>query len=147
VSVDVDLGRLHEEIERFGRRAFLLSVREDRPHVVSVTVERADHDLLVRVGRRSAANAASRPAVSLLWPAAGPGPDEFSLIVDGTAGADDGPARHDDGTDDTGESGEGARLRIQPTRAVLHRSREAVEPGAAGSDCRPVFDGRSRDPR
>jgi len=39
--------------------------------------------LIVDVGRRSTANAAARPAVSLLYPVRTD--DDYSLIVDGTA--------------------------------------------------------------
>ncbi len=39
--------------------------------------------LIVDVGRRSAANKAARPAVSLLYPVRTD--DDYSLIVDGTA--------------------------------------------------------------
>jgi hypothetical protein len=130
MSVGVDLDELQHEIGRFGPAAFLLSVRDDlRPHVVSVAPSWDGDALVVAIGRRSAANAADRPAVALLWP--GPDAEGFGLIVDGEA-AIEGAA------DDEG----GAVLRVRPRKAVLHRARAAVEPGAAGSDCRPVLPDR-----
>ena len=127
MSVEVGLDRLREEIERYGSAAFLLTVRDgERPHVVSVGVVVDGDQLVVEAGRRTAANVGTAAPVALLW--AGPDADGFSLIVDGTA-AVDGPAGDD-----------GARLRIQPAKAVLHRSRAVAEPGAVGSDCRPVLD-------
>jgi hypothetical protein len=127
MSVEVGLDRVRQEIERFGAGAFLLTVRDgSRPHVVSVAVEVDGDDLVVGAGRRTAANVAEQGQVALLW--AGPDPDGFSLIVDGTATAD-------------GSVGDdGARLRIRPLKAVLHRPRSVVEPGAIGSDCRTVLD-------
>jgi hypothetical protein len=127
VSVDVGLDRLRETTSRVGTSAFLLTVRDGtRPHVVSVDAVWEGDDLVVEVGRRSAANAAAQASVTLLWP--GPTDDGFSLIVDATA-HHEGPAGDD-----------GARLRIRPVKAVLHRSRAAIAPGSVGSDCRPVLD-------
>ena len=127
MSVEVGLDRLRDEIARFGTAAFLLTVRDGtRPHVVSVATRPEGTDVVVEVGRRTASNVADQASVTLLW--AGPDPDGFSLIADGTAVAD-GPAGDD-----------GARLRITPVKAVLHRSRAVVEPGAVGSDCRAVLD-------
>jgi hypothetical protein len=127
VSIDVERDRLRDVVSRVGPTAFLLTVRNaTRPHVVSVAVDWDGDDLVVEVGRRSAANAAAQPSVTLLWP--GPTDDGFSLIVDGTA-EHDGPA---------GE--EGARLRVRPAKAVLHRARAATAPDPVGSDCRPVLD-------
>jgi hypothetical protein len=136
MSIEVGLDRLRDEVSRFGPAAFLLTVRAGRPHVVSVSVVVDGAELAVVVGKRSAANAIEVPAVALLWP----GSDEadFSLIVDGEARAD---AAEDEAGDQSG-AGPGATLRIRPAKAVLHRARAAVEPGAAGSDCRPVLDRR-----
>jgi hypothetical protein len=127
VSIDVGLDRLRDAMSRVGPAAFLLTVRDGiRPHVVSVAASWDGDDLVVEVGRRSAANAAAQPSITLLWP--GPTDDGFSLIVDGTA-EHDGPA-----------GAEGARLRVHPSKAVLHRSRAAIAPDPIGSDCRPVLD-------
>lgn len=112
MSVRVETDRLREESARFGAAPFLLTVSDDgSPHAVSVTVAWDDEDAVAVVGSRTAANAAARPGVTLLWP---PVDDErFSLIVDGTATV-------------TGD-----RVVVRPTRAVLHRQRA----DGAGSDC------------
>ena len=112
MSVGVELERLHEEVARFGATPYLLTVSDDgRPHATSVRVGWADGALVAGVGRRSAANVAERPDVSLLWPPVEDG--GFSLIVDGSATA------------------EGERVRVVPARAVLHRQRA----DGPGSDC------------
>jgi hypothetical protein len=87
---------------------------------VSVSVRWADDDLVMGGGTKTLANAADRPLVSLLWPPADVG--GYSLIVDGTARAQDG------------------LLVISPTRAILHRP-AAAKPGGSspGSDCVAVY--------
>jgi hypothetical protein len=72
------------------------------------------------LGRRTLANAAERPAVTLLWPPVEP--EGYSLIVDGTA------EMSDDG------------VLVSPTRAVLHRAAAAgatasADDHACVSDC------------
>ncbi len=74
--------------------------------MVSVTATWADDAIVVGAGRRTAANVAERPGVTLLWPADGAHPDH-SLLVDGTATVD--------------ESGE--IIAVVPASAILHRSR------------------------
>lgn len=72
-------------------------------------------DARVRVadpGRRTRANVAERPQVTVVWPP--PTPDGYSLIVDGTGTLD------------------GDLLLVAATRAVLHRP--APAPGAADPD-------------
>jgi hypothetical protein len=112
VSVGVELDRLHEEVTRFGRQPYLLTVSDDgRPHATVVTVTFQGDALVAGVGRRSAANVAERPDVSLLW---APVDDEgFSLIVDGTGSVD------------------GEQVTVQAEKAILHRQRA----DGPGSDC------------
>jgi hypothetical protein len=101
----VALDRLREEVDTYGPRAFLVTVGPGggRAHVVSVLVRLDGGSLVAGAGRTSCANAASNPDVTLLWPpAVAEGP--YSLIVDGHASVD-------------GE----ATIRVEPTRAVLHR--------------------------
>ena len=104
--------------------AYLLTQPElGAPHAVAVIPE-LDGDALVvnGLGRRTAANAAARPDVSLVWPPREPG--DYSLIVDGTAAVTaDGP------------------IRITPSRAVLHRPAPGLstDPNACGSDCIEVM--------
>jgi Pyridoxamine 5'-phosphate oxidase len=108
VSIPVALAELAEKIESFGPVAFLVSTGDDgAPHVVSVTAGWEGEALAVGAGSRTGKNASARPTVTLLWPGA-PGAD-YSLIVDGSAALVD----------------DGARLLIQPTRAVLHRLAQA----------------------
>ena len=106
MSAPLDTASLAERIEEYGPIAHLVTVGADgAPHVVAVRVERREGDLVVGAGRHTAANAADRPAVTLLW--AAPAGRHYSLIVDGTARS----------------SGE-AHLAVTPRRAVLHRTPE-----------------------
>ena len=125
MSVPVPLEKLREAIDERGPVAFLLTVSDDaRPHAVQCPVGWDGDALAVEVGRRSAANAAARPNVSLLYPARTAG--DYSLIVDGTAAS---AAR-----------GEKHGLRIAPTTAVLHRPAAAPDPGSAcGAGCVPLL--------
>ncbi|HEX5266104.1 MAG TPA: hypothetical protein VFW24_04975 [Acidimicrobiales bacterium] len=120
MSVPVDLEKLRDSVERFGALAYLLTTGADgRPHAVSVHMEWDAGRLVTRAGRRTVANAADRPSVSLLWPPVSD--DGFSLIVDGSASVDSD------------------RMAIRPTTAVLHR--QASGPGEAStSECVGVLD-------
>jgi len=123
VSVPVALERLREEVSRFGGTAYLLTVGSDgRPHSVAMTVSWTGDDLVTSAGRRTLANAAARPLVSVLWPPVEPG--GYSLIVDGAATAD----------------AAGSTVSVRPTNAVLHRPVGSPDPGssACGSDCVPL---------
>jgi hypothetical protein len=132
MSISVALDALRDEIGRAGAVTYLLTVNDNgRPHAVAVAVEWDGDELAMRVGRRSAATAAPRPEVSLLWPPAQPG--GYSLIVDGEA---------------HGADGEGSTMLVRPTTAVLHRPAAPPGPSAAGaegaekgcgSDCVPVL--------
>ena len=120
MSVPVELEKLRERFEHFGALAYLLTTgRDGRPHAVSVHLWWEGDQLVTRAGRRTVANAADRPLVSMLW--APVDDDGFSLIVDGTATVE---------TD---------RVCVRPTTAVLHR--QAAAPGeASASDCVGVLD-------
>ena len=121
MSIPVGLDRLRTAVDERGSRAYVLTVSDDgRPHVVHAPVAWQDERLATEVGRRSAANATARPAVSLLFPVRGD--DDYSLIVDGTATVD------------------GQRLLVTPTKGVLHRPAPATEPAASGcaADCVPL---------
>jgi hypothetical protein len=89
------------------------------------TARRWDGDRLTAdVGRRSAANAVARPSVSLLYPLRTP--EDYSLIVDGTAAMAEGS---DERT-----------LLVSPTKAVMHRPAAAPNPDAScGADCVPLL--------
>jgi hypothetical protein len=125
MSIPVPLERLRGAIAERAQSAYLLTVSDDgRAHAVHVPVHWEDDVLAARVGKRSAANAAARPGVSLLYPLRSP--DDYSLIVDGTgivAGSD-------------GEQ----RVLVTPTRAVLHRPAAVPRPDASCSaDCVPLL--------
>ncbi|HYC00656.1 MAG TPA: pyridoxamine 5'-phosphate oxidase family protein [Candidatus Limnocylindrales bacterium] len=120
MSVAVTVDDLRAEIGRFGPTPYLLTVSDDgRPHSVAVTVAWGGEELVMKCGRRTAANLRARPLVSLLWPPIEPG--GYSLIVDGDARME--------GT------GDAAVVAVAPTRGVLHRpSAEAPRPGASCAD-------------
>jgi hypothetical protein len=125
MSIPVPLDRLRAALEERGAHAYVLTVSEDgRPHVVHGIVRWEGDALAADVGARSAANAAARQPVSLLYPVRFDG--DYSLIVDGN-----GAALSHDG---------GHRLMITPTKAVLHRPAPAPDPSSAcGADCMPLF--------
>jgi hypothetical protein len=102
MSIPVALPELRAKTAEYGW-AYVLTVRDDlRPHVVSVTPEWDGDVLVLSVGRGTAANASTRPAITLCYPPVDPG--GHSLILDGIASAD------------------GDQLvRLTPTSAVLHR--------------------------
>lgn len=119
MSIAVDLSELAQTMARY-RFAYLLTASpQGAPHAVAV-VPTPDGSALVidGIGRRTRENLMRQSAVGLVWPPQ----DEagYSLIVDGQAAPD------------------GERLRITPTRAVLHRPAPRpgpVDPGTCGSDC------------
>jgi len=121
MSIPVPLDRLREEIRERGEHAYVLTVSDDmRPHAVHAPVRWQGDALAAEVGKRSVTNAAARPSVSLLYPLRTP--DDYSLILDGTAAV------------------EGGHLHITPTRAVLHRpAREPDPQSACGADCVPIL--------
>jgi hypothetical protein len=123
MSVAVDLQGLDERIAEFGAAAFLVTVGDDgRPHVTSVSVSRDGDRLTTRAGRRTRANLAARPTLTLLWP---PGPGGvYSLLVDGE-------------TDGAGAGDDDPTIAVTPTHAVLHRVADAA---GEGPTCLPVGD-------
>jgi hypothetical protein len=125
MSIPVPMEGLRAAIEERGGSAYVLTVSDDtRPHAVHVAVSWEGDALAADVGKRSAANAAARPAVSLLYPVRVHG--DYSLIVDGTAVV---ASRHD-----------APRLLITPTKAVLHRPAAAPDPlSSCNADCLPLL--------
>ncbi len=115
----VALQQLAETLTQY-RFAYLLTVGDDaRSHVVAVTTTMTDDTLLIAgPGRRTRANLAAHPSVTLVWAPADP--RDYSLIVDGV-----GSLRGDE-------------LAVAPTRAVLHRpapSQTTTTGGGCESDC------------
>ena len=83
MSIPVPLERLRAAIDERGGTAYVLTVSaEATPHAVHGRVRWEGDALAMEVGKRTAANAAARPAVSLLYPVRSA--DDYSLIVDGT---------------------------------------------------------------
>ena len=125
MTIPVPLERLRAALEERGGDAYLLTVTDEGcPHAVHVPVRWEGDELVTEVGKRSAANAVARPAVSLLFPVRRSG--DYSLIVDGTAAVEPGES--------------GRRVRIAPSKAVLHRAAPAPTPDAAcDADCVPVL--------
>ena len=111
------MDELARRVEEFGTHPFLVTTsREGHAHVVSITVALEGTQLSFGAGRTSRANAAETESVTLLWPGIG-GP--YGLIVDGTANLD------------------GETMRVEPTRAVLHRLADASD---ALPSCVPIED-------
>jgi hypothetical protein len=108
MSIGVTLDELRGELAKRGDAAFAITSGEAGPHVVSVRVGWDGDAIVAGAGNTTARNVEQRPVVSLLWPSTF---DDYSLIVDGTASASDGV------------------LRVEPTRAVLHRSAAASGDG------------------
>lgn len=125
MSIPVPLAELRAALAQRGGNAYLLTVADDtRPHAVHAPVHWEDDVLAVEVGKRSAANAAARPAVSLLYPVRVDG--DYSLIVDGTAVVVALEDRQ--------------RLLITPTKAVLHRPAATPDPTSpCADDCVPLL--------
>lgn len=125
MSIRVPLERLRAALEERAGNAYLLTVSDDaRPHAVHGLVRWEGDVLAADVGKRSAANAAARPMVSLLYPIRQDG--DYSLIIDGTAVVASREDQH--------------RLLITPTTAVLHRPAPALDPASAcGADCVPLL--------
>jgi hypothetical protein len=125
MNVDVALGRLRRAVNERGAGAYVLTVSDDgSPHCVHVETAWDGPALTAPVGARTAANAAARPRVSLLYPVRRDG--DYSLIVDGAAAVEPGEG--------------GPRLRLTPTRAVLHRPGPPPDPASScGADCVPVL--------
>jgi len=121
MSIPVALDGLRAALAERTPAAYLLTVSDDgRPHAVHVPIGWDGDRLAADVGKRTASNAAARPAVSLLYPLRRD--DDYSLIIDGTAEV------------------AGQRVLVTPTRAILHRPAVAPDPTAAcAADCVPLL--------
>jgi hypothetical protein len=128
VSIAVDLEQLRATIDTLDRAPYLLTVSDDgRAHSVAVAWQWHEDEITCAVGNRTLANAGTRPDVSLLWPPNDA--DGYSLIVDATVTATSGTG--------TGDN----LVRLQPTRAVLHRPAPdgATLATGCGADCVPLI--------
>jgi len=131
MSIPVPLQQLRAALAERGGTAYLLTVSDDAcPHAVHGSVAWEGDALTADVGKRSAANAAARPKISLLYPVRAAG--DYSLIVDGTAVVESRAGGH--------------RVLITPTKAVLHRPAAAPDPSSpCGADCVPLLPRAGRD--
>ena len=119
MSLQVELERLLEVAGGFGTTPMLLTVDADgRPRASAVTVAWDGVHAMVSAGRKSLANAAERPLVSLLWPA--PAGERFALLVDGEVVTTEATAP----ADESGKGG-GGTVVVRATSGILH----AVTPG------------------
>ncbi len=122
MSIPVDLAELAEATRNHDYAYLVTVTTEANAHVVAVVPTVGEGVLDIGdLGRRSMANATTRPEVTLVWPPREVG--GHSLIVDGQARA-------------TAPDG----ITVTPLRAVLHRpvprSESVPAPdGACGNDC------------
>ena len=112
---------LESVVRERGGHAYIVTVSEQGgPHAVWVPVRWERDGLVAEVGAQTAANAAARSLVSLLYPVRDVG--DYSLIVDGAASVE-----------------EGRLVRVRPTKVVLHRPGLPADPASAcGADCVPI---------
>jgi hypothetical protein len=126
MNVEVALNRLQAAIGERGPGAYVLTVSGDgRPHAVYLDVGWEGGRLVASgIGGTTAANAAARPNVSLLFPVKADA--DYTLFVDGPATVE--------------SSGGERRLLVTPTRAVFHRPGAPRDPASScTSDCVPVL--------
>ena len=126
MSVKVDLDQLAGALTDF-TFAYLVTVGDDyRAHTIAVVPALVGGTLDIgTVGTSTRRNLAQHDGVTLVWPPRDPG--GYSLIVDGRGQ----PIGDDD------------RLRIAPSRAVLHRPAASLSATASGClhDCVPLEPG------
>jgi hypothetical protein len=131
MNVEVAMNRLQAAVEERGAGAYVLTVTGDgRPHAVYLDVTwEAGRLVASGIGGTTAANAAARPNVSLLFPVSAAA--DYTLFVDGPATVE---TRGDD-----------RRLVVSPTRAVFHRPGAPRNPASScTSDCVPIFQAPTR---
>ena len=115
---------LEAVVRERGGHAYVVTVSDQGgPHAVWGPVVWERGGPVAEVGPTTARNAAARPRISLLFPVRTEG--DYSLIVDGTAAAEPGGAT--------------PRLRLTPTKVVLHRPGPSPDPASScGADCVPI---------
>jgi hypothetical protein len=114
MSTSVDLASLAETVAGYGT-AYVLTTTDDRVRAVAVDPVLVDGVFQLTWSKRTAANIAANPVVTLLFPPLEP--RGYSLIVDGSA-------------EDTGDA-----LHVSPTAAVLHRPMSHAGSDATAEDC------------
>jgi hypothetical protein len=123
ISLAGPLTQLEAVVKERGGGAYVVTASADgRPHVTYAPVRWEGGGLAAEVGTRTALNARGNSTVTLLFPVRSP--DDYSLLVDGSAAVDPGSQR----------------LFLTPTRAVLHRPGAPADPASScGADCVPLF--------
>jgi hypothetical protein len=101
MSIAVELADLGTTLERYPWGYFVTVGDDQQARLLAVPTRFAAGVFTVDAGRSGRANAAARPAVTLVFPP--PSGTEYSLIVDGRAEVGD------------------ELVTIEPTWAVLHR--------------------------
>lgn len=124
MSIPIDLAELAEAAAKYDFAYLVTAAADGSAHLVAVQPVVADHVIRVSgLGRKTLANAAARPQVTLAWPPRTV--TTHSLFVDGTAQVQSGVA--------------GDVVVVTPSRAVLHRPAPAPvppeDPAACVSDC------------
>jgi hypothetical protein len=119
--ITLSLTRLEGAVKERGAGGYVVTASPDgRPHVTYAPVRWEAEGLIAEVGSHTARNARENPTVTILFP--GRGPDDYSLIVDGSAAV------------------EGGHLRLAPTRGVFHRPGAPADPASGcTADCVPIF--------
>ena len=131
MNIDLALNRLREAIDERGSGVYLITVTGDgRPHAVYLDAAWENGRLAVSgVGPTTAANAAARPNVSLLFPVGAAA--DYTLFVDGPATVE--------------TRGEERCVVVTPSRAVFHRPGAPRDPASScTSDCVPIFQAATR---
>ena len=113
----VSFDDVKRRVVEFGVRATIITVTADsKPHVVTAVLEIDDDRLVTHVGKRTCANLAERPQLTLTWlPTDG---DEYQLILDG----------HADRVGEPDERGV-SELAIEIEGGILHRLAGLPTPG------------------
>lgn len=113
MTIPVALQDIQEKARPFGRFAFVItSAGASSPRVTHVEVSFAEHDgpvIQTELGRSACRELAGNSQVTVLWPTKSDN-DELSLIVDGHV-------------QEIPEDGQGGKVLIIPTSAILHRKR------------------------
>lgn len=117
----VGTSELPSHLDRYGRRATVVTVSdESRPHVGTSLVEIDGDAIVFRVGPRAGGFLTERPDVTLTW--SPPPGDDYQLIVDATAR-------------EIAEDGDGFRVAATVHTGIRHRVADAT---GSGASCIPL---------
>lgn len=106
MSISVKVEELESHVDGYARGAYVLvSTVGGPPRVTHSSIRFEGTELVVAVGRQSAAALGANPELCILWPATDD--QSMSLIVDATVRGEIDP--------------DGGDVRVTPTSAVHHR--------------------------